>query len=208
LGVFDQAGTNVIEVERNGEVYKIRLSEACAAPPEVVYGLLSDLSTHMEWGGSWHPTRTQRLLSMESPKGPATVGVEFASTGSAGGGFWYDRSRVTAATSPTVFEFETHGQLRDGHGEERMLLRAVHRYGLSAEHGGTRLTYSCTATLELRGTGGDHHPRLPAVIFNLVVPSVIERGTRNLVRMAEERAGLDSLAGAPAAPVELLPEGA
>src|SRR5207244_300628 len=82
----------------------------------VVYGLLSDLSTHMEWGGSWHPTRTQRLLSMESPKGPATVGVEFASTGSAGGGCWYDRSRVTAATSPTVFEFETRGQLRDGHG--------------------------------------------------------------------------------------------
>ena len=184
----------MIEVERNGEVYKIRLSEACAAPPEVLYGLLSDLSTHMEWGGSWHPTRTQRLLSMESPKGPATVGVEFASTGSAGGGCWYDRSRVTAATSPTVFEFETRGQLRDGHGEERMLLHAVHRYELSADHGGTRLTFSCTATLELRGTG--------------VVPSVIERGTRNLVRMAEERAGLGSLAGVPAVPVELLPEGA
>ncbi len=198
----------MIEVERNGEVYKIRLSEACAAPPEVVYELLSDLSTHMEWGGSWHPTRTQRLLSMESPKGPATVGMEFVSTGSAGGGCWYDQSQVTAATSPTVFEFETRGQLRDGHGEERMLLHAVHRYVLSAEHGGTRLTYSCTAMLELRGTGDHHHPRLPAVIFNLVVPSVIERGTRNLVRMAEERAGLGSLEGEPVASVELLPEGA
>ncbi len=175
----------MIEVERNGEVYKIRLSEACAAPPELVYELLSDLSTHMEWGGSWHPTRTQRLLSMESPRGPATVGMEFVSTGSAGGGCWYDRSRVTAATS-----------------------HAVHRYVLSAEHGGTRLTYSCTAMLELRAAGGDHHPRLPAVIFNLVVPSVIERGTRNLVRMAEERAGLGSLQGEPVVSVELLPEGA
>ena len=159
----------------------------------------------MQWGGSWQPTRTQRLLSMKAPGGPATVGVEFVSTGSAGGGCWYDRSRVTVATAPAVFEFETHGQLRDGQGLERMLLHAFHRYVLSPEGGGTRLKYSCSASLGIRETAGDLHPRLPVVIFNLVVPSVVERGIRNLVRMAEERAGVGTVGVEPAVAVEQLP---
>lgn len=198
----------MIEITRNGEVYELRLSEPCAAPPAVLYELLTDLRTHMDWGGSWHPTRTQRLLSMEAPEGPATVGMEFVSTGSAGGGCWYDRSRVIAATRPALFEFETNGQLRDAQGNERMLLHAVHRYVLVAGEGETLLTYSCKARLELTAPRGDHHPRLAAVIFNLVVPSVVERGTRNLVRMAEERAGLAALRAEPAASVSPLPEAA
>jgi len=185
----------VIEIERHGRVYKMRLSELCAAPTDLVYSLLSDLSTHMEWGGSWHPSRTQRLLSMEAPQGPATVGVEFVSTGAAAGGCWFDRSRVIVAAAPAEFEFETHGLLRDGDGNERMLLHAFHRYMLAPEAGGTRITYTCSAELEARQDAGEMHPRLPLVIFNLVVPSVVERGIRNLVRMAEERAGLRGTEG-------------
>ena len=89
-----------MEVDRTGGLYRVTVSERTAAPPEAVYDLLSDLGTHIEWGGSWHPSRTQRLQSMEAPEGPATVGVEFWSVGTTSAGSWHDRSRVTAATRP------------------------------------------------------------------------------------------------------------
>jgi Polyketide cyclase / dehydrase and lipid transport len=183
-----------MEVVRNGGAYRVTVSEACDAPPEAVYDVLSDLNTHMEWGGSWHPSRTQRLQSMEAPEGPATVGVDFWSVGATNAGSWHDRSTVTAATRPRLFEFVTHGALRDREELDRMFLEAVHRYEIAPVEDGCTVTYLLSAQLTLQAPPGDMHPRLPAVIFGLIVPAVIERGTRNLVTMAEERAGVVRLA--------------
>jgi polyketide cyclase/dehydrase/lipid transport protein len=189
----------MMEVHRNGGVYRVTVSEACEAPPEAVYDVLSDLNTHMEWGGSWHPSRTQRLQSMEAPEGPATVGVDFWSVGSTNAGSWHDRSTVTAATRPSLFEFVTNGTLKDREDLDRMFLEAIHRYEIAPEGAGSRVTYFLSATLSLQAPPGDMHPRLPAVIFGLIVPAVIERGTRNLAAMAEERAGVAHLAPSLAA---------
>lgn len=190
----------MMEVNRTGGVYRVTVSHRSAAPPEVVYDLLADLSTHIEWGGSWQPSRTQRLQSMEAPEGMATVGVEFWSIGTTNAGSWHDRSRVTAATRPSVFEFVTDGTLRDREDVDRMLLHAVHRYEVEAIGTGSEVSYLLSAKLTLQATPGEMHPRLPAVIFNLIVPAVIDRGTRNLAAMAEERAGVVRLAPPVASP--------
>src|SRR5207249_2771936 len=44
------------------------------APPEAVYDLLADLSSHLEWAGA-RQRETTRLLTMDSAPGPATVGT-------------------------------------------------------------------------------------------------------------------------------------
>ena len=179
----------MIEISRDGELYRVTVHEQCRAPAEAVYDVLADLRTHMDWGGSWHPSKAQRLQSMDAPEGPATVGVEFWSIGTTSAGSWHDRSRVSEASRPSLFEFVTNGVLRDGQGRDLMSLHATHRYELQTNET-TAVTYALTARMTLRTPPGDQHPRLPAVIFNLVVPSVIERGTRNLMTMAEERMGL------------------
>jgi hypothetical protein len=189
-----------MEVKRDGGIYRVTVSEGCEAPPETVYDLLTDLSTHIEWGGSWHPSRTQRLQSMEAPQGSARVGTEFWSVGTTNVGSWHDRSTVTAANRPEVFEFVTSGTLRDGQELDRMFLHAVHRYEIEPAEEGSTVHYLLSAKLTLQAPPGDTHPRLPAVIFNLIVPAVIERGTRNLVTMAEQRAGVVHLAPHPMAP--------
>src|SRR5438552_5384362 len=176
----------MIEISRDGGLYRVTVREQSRAPADDVYDLLADLRTHMEWGGSWHPSKTQRLQAMSAPEGPATVGVEFCSTGTTSAGSWNDRSRVTEARRPALFQFVTDGVLQDGQGEARMSLNAIHRYEVATNEL-TEVTYSLVAQLTLHKPAGDQHPRLPAVIFNLVVPAVIERGLRNLVRMAEER---------------------
>jgi hypothetical protein len=88
-----------------------------------------------------------------------------------------------------------------------MKLHAFHRYELTPVQAGTRITYTCSANLTLSAPRGDHHPRLPAVIFNLVVPAVVERGTKNLVLMAEERAGITPVEARAEPSREPLPEG-
>lgn len=197
----------MIEIGRDGELYQLTVSDMCQAPAGVMYDLLADLASHMEWGGSWHATRTQRLQSMDAPVGPATVGTEFSSIGSAGGGSWYDRSRVTAATRPSHFEFETNGILRDGQGVDRMSLLAVHKYRLVGVDGGTHVTYQCSAGLTLHSPRVEHHSRLPLVIFNLVVPSVVERGLANLIRLSEQQVAGMTLDSVPAKSVDPLARG-
>jgi Polyketide cyclase / dehydrase and lipid transport len=199
----------MVDVTRDGERYEVTVSDDSHAPPQAVYELLADLHSHMEWGGSWHPHRSQRLRSLHAPPGPATVGVEFSSEGTTPEGSWHDRSRVTRARRPVLFEFLTEGSFLDALDRPRMSLRAIHRYAVRAVGTGSRVTYHMTATLRLHeirpgGNGtseaNGHHPRLPVVVFNLVVPSVIERGTCNLVRMAEalaaETASFDAARGA------------
>ena len=52
--------------------------------PEAVYDVLSDLRTHVVWGGV-PPTKKSGLLSIEAPTGEATVGTELYSTAATDG---------------------------------------------------------------------------------------------------------------------------
>jgi hypothetical protein len=176
-----------LSVTRRGSVYRVTFSEQTAARPEVVYDLLADLRTHIEWGGRLHPSGTQRLRSMEAPARPARAGVTFRSVGTSPAGTWHDRSRVTVAIRPTVFQFATKGSFRNSQGQEQMLLEAVHRYEIDPAAGGARVTYRLSAFMSVRTSGEQRHSRFEAITFNLLIPGVIERGIRNLLRMAEER---------------------
>ena len=93
------------------DVYSGNVSVSCAAPPEVVYDILADLRTHVVWGGQTNRMH-QRLLTIEAPDEPATVGTTFQSVGYTSHGLWHDRSEVTQATPRSVFEFTTNGTMQ------------------------------------------------------------------------------------------------
>ena len=135
------------DVERNGRRTAwrnpvFRFEGSCRVPAEVVYDLLADLQNHLEWAGQ-RQHETKRLLTLEAPPGPAGVGVEFLTTGSdAKVARWSDRSVVTEATRPEVFEFVTEGR-RDGKpGRQPWLSTAVHRYEIAPEADGCHVTYT------------------------------------------------------------------
>jgi hypothetical protein len=74
---------------------------------------------------------------------PAGVGVEFRSTGSDGKiARWSDRSVVTEATRPEVFEFVTDGRRQAKPGRRPWRCTAVHRYVIAPKAGGCKVTYT------------------------------------------------------------------
>src|SRR5438876_8373165 len=80
---------------------------------------------------------------MEAPSGPATVGTEFSTTGSDGKvARWSDRSVVTEATRPEVFEFVTEGRRQGKPGSRDWLATAVHRYTIAPDNEGSRVVYT------------------------------------------------------------------
>lgn len=167
----------------------LRFEGSGGAQAEAVYDLLADPKSHLEWAGQ-RQLETTRLLTLEAPPGPAGVGVEFFTTGSDGKvARWSDRSVVTEATRPEVFEFVTEGR-REGKARSRpWLSTAVHRYEITPEAGGCRVTYTQDLT-RLDGA--------PRILFNRVVSRLVfrvsakymRRGFDALLALAEERSGL------------------
>jgi hypothetical protein len=164
----------------------LRFEGSCGAPAEEVYDLLADLQSHLEWAGR-RQLETTRLLTVEAPSGPAGVGTEFLTTGSDGKvARWTDRSVVTEATRPEVFEFVTEGRREGKPGSRPWLATAVHRYVLAPGAGGCRVTY----TEDL--TRMDGAPRLlfgPGVnrlVFRMAA-KFMRRGFDGLLTLAEER---------------------
>jgi Polyketide cyclase / dehydrase and lipid transport len=161
--------------------YSGSASVHCAAPPQVVYELLADLRTHVVWGGQTNRMH-QRLLTMECPDGPATVGTVFRSVGYTSHGLWHDRSEVTVASPPSVFEFTTRGTMQTKppfHGAW------VHRYEVQPDGAGSTITYRCQWQLT-KSVG--NRPRLRRSVFcKLVLPTIWESGLRGLATMAETR---------------------
>ncbi len=166
----------------------ISVTERSAAAPAVVYDLLADLPSHAVWGGE-RQSKTTRLLSIEAPVGAAVVGTEFDTTGADPMGTFSDRSVVTTADRPTMFEFVTEASLITKKGA-RADWTNVHRYELAPRDGGCDIRY----LLRIVRISG-----LPGMlrIFNVPVlsraamkagASVARRGVTNLARMAEERA--------------------
>jgi hypothetical protein len=166
-----------------------RVVETCRAPAEVVYDLLADVGTHLLWGGEMQPKRTFRLLSIEAPQGPASVGAEFKSTGADAMGRFDDSSVVTEAIRPSVFEFVTESRLSMKKGKLGRWTN-VHRYELTQRADGCEIAYTWRA-VDVRA--------LPGAMALFKVPGLrslglragasnSRRGVRNLARLADEGA--------------------
>jgi hypothetical protein len=181
------------DVERDGRRTAwrnpvLRFEGSCRAPAEVVYDLLAGLQNHLEWAGQ-RQLETTRLLTLAAPPGPAGVGVEFLSTGSDGKvARWSDRSVVTEATRPEVFEFVTEGRRQGRPGHRPWLSVAVHRYVIAPEAGGCRVSYTEDLT---RLDGAPWILRTPGVsrITFRVSAKYMRRGFDGLLTLAEEQAG-------------------
>ena len=181
------------DVERHGRPSAwrnpvLRFEGSCRAPAEVVYDLLADLRSHLEWAGQ-RQLETTRLLTLDAPPGPAGVGVEFFTTGSDGKvARWSDRSVVTEATRPEVFEFVTDGERQGKRGRRPWLLTAVHRYEVTPEAGGCRVTYTEDLTRLDGAPWVLRSPGTSRIVFRISA-KYMRRGFDALLALAGERAG-------------------
>jgi hypothetical protein len=171
--------------------FTMRLNKACSAPAEVVYDLVADLRTHLTWGGE-QQSSVFRLLSLDAPAGPATVGTDFSSTGTIpmSSGRFADRSTVTVALRPFTFEFVTHATV---HGSRRPMEATYrHRYEIAAVPGGSKVSYRLT---QLDMSNPSLRLALPLVrtmTWRVGIPFLAGRGFRNLLAIAEQSANLES----------------
>lgn len=165
----------------------VHVEATSGAPAEHVYAVLADLSTHTVWAGERQGTKT-RLLTIDAPAGPATVGTEFSSTGSDPMGSFADRSVVTEAKPGRTFEFVTEARFSTRKGATSDWTN-VERYELEPLADGCRIV--CTGRVARMSS-------LPGTLKVFNVPGlrglalkasarVSRRTVRNLARYAEER---------------------
>jgi hypothetical protein len=168
-----------------------QVEEESSAPAEAVYDLLADIRTHLEWGGTMQPKANFRLLSIDAPAGPASVGTEFRSTGADAMGRFADSSVVTEAVRPSLFEFVTESRLSTKRGRV-VEWTNVHRYELGERADGCRISYTWRAVSFSELSGAMAMFKVPGLrsLGLKVSRSYSRRGTRNLARLTEERARL------------------
>lgn len=118
------------------------VSQRASVAPSRIFATLADLSTHTTWAGSMHGKKNFGLRSLVASASPAVVGTEFRSTGADPMGSFTDRSVVTEATSPSVFEFVTEGHLEPKkQGKRGCDTRITHRFEIEPAGTGTSVTY-------------------------------------------------------------------
>jgi hypothetical protein len=163
----------------------LRFEGHSRAPASAVYDLLADLQSHLEWSGR-RQSESTRLLTMTAPPGPAGVGTEFHTTGTDGKtARWSDRSVVTEARRPSVFEFVTEGRRESKPGSQPWLMTMVHRYEIASHGSGSHVTYTEEVT---RWSGGPRilRTRLVSRLLFRMSAKYMRRGFDNLLAMAEE----------------------
>lgn len=137
----DVGGGNALPA---GKEVVFRKSVKIAATPATVYEVLSDLRTHLEWGGN-KGKKTFRLTGMEVGDGVTRKGTEWSSTGIAPDGTFRDRSVVTEASPPTALEFVTNSHVsfkKGGEGDWTV----TNRYDIAADGAGSELKYTQRVT--------------------------------------------------------------
>lgn len=173
-------------MKKPGELIRFTASVRSSAGPRAAYDALADLSGHLVWAGRRSTQKSFRLLELEAPEGPATVGTHFTSTGANNNGTFRDSSVVTDATAPSLFAFRTDSRLDREHGTE-WRVTFVHRYEVQPVDGGSRITYTCIAR------DGSYVPYWlrPGVrrMTRVMVGRMMDKQLQNLARLAEERAG-------------------
>ena len=164
--------------------FMTRLNQNCSAPPEVVYDIVSDLRTHLAWGGA-EQRSDFRLLSLEAPAGPATVGTSFSSTGAIPMSLrkWSDHSTVTIAERPGTFEFVTHATVHRSRRSTEATYR--HRYEIAAAPDGSDVTYTFTQLDISNPFLRLAFPVVRTMTWRVGIPFLASRGLRNLLATAE-----------------------
>jgi uncharacterized protein YndB with AHSA1/START domain len=164
----------------------IRFEGKSRASAEAVYDVLADLGSHLEWAGA-RQLETTRLLTMDAPTGPATVGTEFVTTGSDGKmARFADRSVVTEALRPTDFEFVTDSRRQGKPGSRPWHLTMVHHYEMRPEATGCRVNYTEEVT---RMSGAPRAFAIPGIrrLIYWIAARYMRRGFAALLAVAEER---------------------
>lgn len=159
------------------------------APAEAVYEVLANVGSHLRWAGEMQREKN-RLLSVDAPEGPATVGTEFDTTGVAPEGRYADRSVVTDASRPSVFEFVTEAHLETKKGKSADITYVI-RYEIGPASDGTRIasTIRTVRASALPGPLAMLNIRLLAPLVRKESEAMVRRGLQNLAAVAEERAG-------------------
>jgi len=123
---------------------RTQTSATSKASPEIVYDTIADLRAHLEWSGERASSDTFKLLELDGPEGPATVGTSFTSSGAADNSTFHDRSVVTeAASRPTRFTIETDSSLDRKRGEP-WEAHFSHRYDIEPDGAGAKIAYTET----------------------------------------------------------------
>ncbi|HEX9314897.1 MAG TPA: SRPBCC family protein [Actinomycetota bacterium] len=124
-------------------IITFRASVPATASPDAAYAVLADLSTHLVWTGERAPDKNFRLLALEAPPAPATVGDRFSSKGANGFSMtFFDSSVVVEAERGTRFGFDTESRLERKH-RPTWLAHFEHRYTITATGAGASIDYTC-----------------------------------------------------------------
>ena len=174
-------------------MFRTHPSVTSTAPPEAVYDVIADLRNHLVWSGERAESDGFKMLTLEAPEGPATVGTTFTSTGSAGKDTFHDRSVVTEATRPHRFVIETDARL-ERRRARTWLVHFSHRYDVLPDGTGSKIVYTETA----ERVNYVPYWLKPGIrtIFRPFVNRADRKQLRNLARLAEERSGDGSAARA------------
>lgn len=163
---------------------RTQTSTTSQASPEDVYDVISDMRAHLEWSGERASDETFKLLSMQAPDGPASVGTTFTSTGANFNGTFHDRSVVTEASRPTVFVIETDARLERKRGKT-WYVHFSHRYDIEPQGDGSRIVY--TETINRVNYVPYWLKGWARPIFTPLVNRADRKQLENLARLAEER---------------------
>jgi hypothetical protein len=149
--------------------------------PGTVYDLLANPRTHLVWGGQEAPRKNFRLLTMDAPAGPLSVGDSFSSTGENGNGTFRDRSIVVEADRDSRFGFDTESTLVRKHAKT-WHVRFAHRYALVSTPDGTEISYTC----QVRPQNYVPWWLRPGVrsMTGRMVPRMMQKHLENLANMA------------------------
>jgi Polyketide cyclase / dehydrase and lipid transport len=169
-----------------GDTYEMTFERQSNAPASVVYDVLTDLSTHLEWAGK-RQYPGFRLLSVRGD-GPLEAGTTFTSVGSVPMSLSRseNENEVIEARRPEILEFHTNALIvwRSG---KRTEARYGHRFEIEADGTGSRVVY------RLRQTSISNPPlriRLPVmriITHRVMIPMFCRRGFVNLLRTAGRR---------------------
>jgi hypothetical protein len=169
------------------EQREYRFTGRSEASPEVVYDLLADVSSHLEWAGH-RQYKMFRLLTIDAPPGPAEVGTVFDSVGviPMNSAQWQNHNTVTKADRPSVFEITTESRIpwpKRASGEGTF----VNRFDIAQDGGGSRVTFTSRQLRFRNPPWGLRYPLLRSVTARVAIPFWHRHGFRKLLRMAEER---------------------
>ena len=155
-----------------------------SASPEAVFGVIADLRNHLIWSGERAESDGFKMLTLDAPPGPATVGTTFTSSGSAGKDTFHDRSVVTEVSPPRTFVIETDARL-ERRNAKTWEAHFSHRYDVHPEDPGSRIVY--TETIERVNYLPYWLKPGIRTIFRPWVNRADRKQLRNLAGLAEER---------------------